>query len=217
MQVLLLSDIHGDTDTLQRVLDRTHGNDLVLVLGDLTDMSVDDPVGRAREVVELLDEQGTFVKAVPGNMDGEDVLELLVGRRVNLHKDLFTLEDTDFVGFGGGRSPADTPFEPDDAERGKVLRQLLERTRADRRAVVSHEPPRGTTADRLPSGEHVGSPALRELVEDVDVDMVLSGHVHEGHGTDRIGDTLVVNPGAVQDGRYAIMTVEGDIDVELHG
>lgn len=218
MQVLLLSDIHGDIDALQRILNRAQGYDLILVLGDLTDMSIDDAVGRAREVVELLDEQGTFVKAIPGNMDDEDVLGMLIEHRVNLHKDLFTMEDTDFVGFGGGRSHVDTPFEPDDAERGEVLRQLLERTRSERRAVVSHEPPRDTATDRLSSGEHVGSQALRDLVEDVAVDVVLSGHIHEAQGTDRIGETLVVNPGPVTEGQYAVMTIDGEgIDVELHG
>lgn len=215
MQVLLLSDIHGDIDALERVLKREQGFDLVLVLGDLTDMKYDDAVGRAREIVELLDDQRTFVKAIPGNMDGEDVLRVLIENRVNLHKDMFTMEDTDFVGFGGGRSPAETPFEPEDAERGEVLRQLLERTKSERRAVLSHEPPRDTKIDRVSSGDHVGSRALRDIVEDVDVDLVLSGHVHEARGKDVVNGTLLVNPGAVTDGHHAVLDTEGEIDVEF--
>ncbi len=217
MRILVLSDIHGDVGTLKRIVDReTEPYDLILVLGDITDVSVDDYVDRAREVVEILDQQGTFVKAIPGNMDNENVLKLLIENRINLHKDMFTLKSFDFVGFGGGTTPFDTPFEPSDEERGQVLKTLLQRTSAPNRVIVSHHPPKNTLIDRTSDGEQVGSESLRNIVETENVQMVLSGHIHEAAGEDQLGDTVMVNPGAVQDGRYALLDVsDGEVAVEL--
>jgi Icc-related predicted phosphoesterase len=219
MRVLTLSDIHGDIDNLERILDRERETayDLILVLGDITDIEHDDYVERARAIIELLDDQGTFVKAIPGNMDDERILELLINNRVNLHKDLFTMEHYDFIGFGGGSTPFDTPFEPDDAERGQVLRTLLQRTASPYRAIVSHHPPQDTLIDRTADGDQVGSPALRELIENEDVRIVFSGHIHEAAGKDRLGDTVMVNPGPVTEGKYAVVDMADDITVEFNG
>lgn len=218
MRILALSDIHGATDELEAVLRREQDYDLVLVAGDITDQGLDDPDGVAEGVLGMLDEQGTFVKAVPGNMDDDAVLKLLIGSRMNLHKDIFSMADLDFVGFGGGRTPGgNTAFEPDDGERGDVLRQLLERTTADRRVIVSHEPPANTRVAQTGGGADGGSAALRDLLQREEVALTVCGHIHEAHGEDRVGGTRVVNPGPVKQGRYATIDMEDGIDVELHG
>lgn len=235
MRVLTLSDIHGDIDNLERILNRESEYDLILVLGDITDTSHDDYVERARDILTLLDQQGTFVKAIPGNMDNEDVLELLIQNRVNLHKDIFSMGNYDFVGFGGsmkseisldranassspsGSTPFNTPFEPDDAERGNVLSTLLQRTASPNRAVVSHHPPKNTLIDRTADGDQVGSDALRELIETEDIRIVFSGHIHEAAGEDRLGDTVMVNPGPVTNGKYAMVDMGEEIHVDLRG
>ncbi|MFB6294495.1 MAG: metallophosphoesterase, partial [Candidatus Nanohaloarchaea archaeon] len=200
MKVLALSDIHGAVDTVESILSKEQGYDLVLVAGDITDTSEDDYLGTAAEIVELLNDAAPMVKAVPGNMDDDSVLELLIDNRVNLHKNLFSMGEYEFAGFGGGRTPFDTPFEPEDAERGSVLQQLLERTTADHTAIVSHEPPYGTAADVTSDGDHVGSEALRELIGDADIELVLCGHIHEARTVDEVDGTTVVNPGPVQQG-----------------
>lgn len=217
MRVLALSDIHGDIDELERILREAADYELILVLGDITDTGVDDYVGRARAILDLLDEQGVMVKAIPGNMDDERVLELLMEYRFNLHKDMISMADMDFVGFGGGSTPFDTPFEPDDEERGQVLATLLERTAAPRRAIVSHQPPHNTRIDRTSDGTQAGSKALRQLIEDEEIALVLSGHIHEAAGADRYNGTVMVNPGPVQEGQYALIDIGEEIEVELRG
>ncbi len=237
MKILALSDIHGAVDNVRSILAREEDYDLVLVAGDITDIGLDDYTGTAREIVELLGAEAGFVKAVPGNMDNESVLELLIGNRVNLHRDLFSMGEYEFVGFGGSTkseisldranassSPSgqtapgvETPFEPADEERGAVLEQLLERTKAGNRAVVSHAPPHGTAADHTSSGDHVGSASLRKLIADEDIEFVLCGHIHESRTVDEVDGTVVVNPGPVKDGMYAVMEIGDGIGVELRG
>lgn len=217
MRVLALSDIHGDVDSLERILNREDDYHLILVLGDITDVSHDDYVDRARRIIELLDDQGKFVKAIPGNMDDEEILRLLIENRVNLHKDIFSLGDFDFVGFGGGSTPFNTPFEPDDAERGKVISTLLERTGSPYHAIVSHHPPKNTRIDRTADGDQVGSEELRRIIENEDIRLVLSGHIHEAAGEDKLGDTVMVNPGPVNEGKYALLELGEEIHVEFRG
>lgn len=210
MRILACSDIHGDTENLEQILRRDHEADLILVLGDITDAGIDDYLERVGEVLDVLEEHGTFIKAVPGNMDDEAVLKELIERRINLHKQVFSMETADFVGFGGGDTPFDTPFEPDDGEREEVIRTLLGRTKADHRIVVSHMPPRGTSIDLTADEDHVGSPGLRRIIDEEDVNLVLSGHIHEARGVDRVGDTVCINPGPVNEGNYAIVEVDED-------
>jgi Icc-related predicted phosphoesterase len=66
--------------------------------------------------------------------------------------------------------------------------------------LVSHSPPRDTCCDTLQSGSHVGSRAIRTFVEAHQPPLVLSGHIHDaprvsGSHRDRVGRTIVVNPG----------------------
>lgn len=66
--------------------------------------------------------------------------------------------------------------------------------------LVTHCPPYLTHLDRMMLGKHVGSQAVREFVEVTQPALSLHGHIHEsprmtGHFSDRIGDTVCVNPG----------------------
>jgi uncharacterized protein len=73
--------------------------------------------------------------------------------------------------------------------------------RAGEEAIyVLHSPPRDTHCDMIGARAHVGSRAVRALVERVQPPLVLSGHIHEsprvsGRYRDRVGRTVVVNPG----------------------
>jgi uncharacterized protein len=58
--------------------------------------------------------------------------------------------------------------------------------------LVVHEPPRGIL-DAVPSGQHIGSPRVRDLVDRLHPRVLLCGHVHESPGVERHGNTLVVN------------------------
>ena len=58
--------------------------------------------------------------------------------------------------------------------------------------LVVHEPPQGIL-DEVPSGRHIGSTRVRDLVDRLHPRVVLCGHVHESPGMERHGNTLVVN------------------------
>jgi len=77
--------------------------------------------------------------------------------------------------------------------------------------LVTHVPPYGTQIDLAPAldkdlryvtkggqlvFEHVGSTAVRKIIEKYQPLIGLHGHIHESKGFDRIGRTIVINPGS---------------------
>ncbi len=215
MRLLLLTDIHGDTEKLEKILSREEFNG-ILCAGDLSDASeFDDYESSLNEVLTMMEESSGLVKAVPGNMDPEEKsVRALIDRKMNIHKKIASFEEFDAVGFGGGLTPFGTPFEPEGKDIRDSLKVLHGRMSSGLKAAVIHQPPKDTDLD-IADGDHVGSEEVRELLEDKDFDFLLTGHIHESFGTDNIGDTLMVNPGPVMEGRYGILDVEDDFKVEL--
>ncbi len=210
MRVLLLTDIHGDTEKLERILE-TEEYDTVLCAGDLSDANkFEDYSSRLQEILETFDRQGKMVKAVPGNMDSEETcVRSLIDYRMNIHKKIASFEEFDVVGFGGGKTPFGTPFEPEGSEIKRVLEQLYSRMRADRRFAVIHQPPADTELD-IVDGNHVGSDEVRKLIEERDFALVLTGHIHESRGRDSLNGAEVINPGPVLEGYYAVADIDGE-------
>lgn len=215
MRLLLLTDIHGDTEKLETILSREEF-DGILCAGDLSDASeFEDYQSRLEEVLTLMEESSGLVKAVPGNMDPEEkCVRSLIDRKMNIHKKIASFEKFDVVGFGGGLTPFGTPFEPSGEDIRDSLKVLHGRMSSGLKAAVIHQPPKDTDLD-IADGDHVGSEEVRELLENTNFNFLLTGHIHESSGIDNIGDTLMVNPGPVMEGHYGILNVEDDFEVEL--
>jgi Icc-related predicted phosphoesterase len=77
-------------------------------------------------------------------------------------------------------------------ERGESLRKVWARIPEDTDVLVTHGPPHGIL-DRTTRGEPVGCEDLRARVEELRTPLHLFGHIHEGYGTERRGQTLFVN------------------------
>lgn len=215
MRLLLLTDIHGDVEKLEKIVDKEK-YEAVLCAGDLSDASeFDDYEAQLGEVLDVFEQQGKMTKAVPGNMDPEEkCVRELIQRRMNIHKKIASFEDFEAVGFGGGITPFGTPFEPEGSKIKNAVETLYSRMKSDRRFGVIHQPPADTTLD-VADGEHVGSVEVRELIEEKDFELVLTGHIHESRGRQVIEDTLVVNPGPVMEGYYAVVDTDGGLEVEM--
>jgi hypothetical protein len=57
---------------------------------------------------------------------------------------------------------------------------------------------------------------VRAFIETYRPDVAVVGHIHEGRGVDRIGDTLVLNAGALRDGGYVLVEHDdGGLRAEL--
>ncbi|HDR53701.1 MAG TPA: YfcE family phosphodiesterase [archaeon] len=200
MKLLIFADIHGDLDKLYRTISQLDEKpDAVLVAGDFTPFG---PASIVPDELKLLKQASPHVLAVPGNEDPDDVRKQM--KDVNIHGKSVRLQDVDVIGFEGA-TWVDTDvgsmmsYEPVHEHFKNPGRRKL---------LLTHVPPFDTKVDRLWTGRHVGSPFLRSMVEEYQPDLVVSGHIHEARGVDRIGKTVVLNPGALADGYSAEVNME---------
>ncbi len=61
----------------------------------------------------------------------------------------------------------------------KDLNRLFELAGTGKIILVSHAPPKNTNLDIISTNEHVGSDAIRKIIEERQPYVVLSGHIHE--------------------------------------
>ncbi len=74
---------------------------------------------------------------------------------------------------------------------------------------VFHTPPRRDPVD-LDRGRHVGQHVVDELIKTYRPRYAVVGMARDGQGTVTIGTTLVINPGPLHDGYYAILDTYTD-------
>ena len=209
MQILFVTDIHANHEYLELLIQQVETADLVLVGGDLTDFG---DARRAAAVLAPLRRAFPRVLAVPGNVDQPSAAELLVQEGVSLHGRGVVLEESGLGVFGVGGSnqtPFRTPLEFSEESLATLLGQGFQEVReAELRILVSHVPPSDTACDRIVTGKHVGSTAVREFLAGNDLDLCLTGHIHESVGLDEVGGVQVCNPGSFASGRYAVIQLD---------
>ncbi|BAM70968.1 phosphoesterase [Methanothermobacter sp. CaT2] len=210
MKILAVSDLHGSNiPELHRFI-MDNRVDLIVVAGDITHF------GPAELVEELLNDLASHnipVVAVPGNCDPHGaVTKIENSKAVNIHGRSINIKDIAICGLGGSNpTPFNTPLELEEDEIKAELDDLMEKSgEGDVLILVTHAPPHGTSLDRIPSGDNVGSRGVRDVIERHQPCLNICGHIHESPGVDRIGETIVVNPGQLSDGRAALIEIEDD-------
>lgn len=180
--------------------------DVILIAGDITHFSGAEEAERVLSPLLTLE---IPLLAVMGNCDGRDVLDFLEERGVSVHDKRVEIKGVGVVGFGGSNiTPFSTIWEFSD----DVIYSSLIRNYRQGDIVLTHAPPYGTKLDKTHSGIHAGSMGLRKFIEEKQPKLCICGHIHEGRGVEKIGNTIVVNPGPLARGYYAV--IEGD-SVEL--
>lgn len=211
---VVLGDVHGDVSQISRIPELANA-DGVIITGDLTKLG---GIAQARSVIEAVQALNPVVLAQIGNMDGPEVNDWLEKQGINLHRKVRELSpDVAIMGVGGSTfTPFGTPSEFPEARFAEWLDSLAKRAHAHKIIVlVTHNPPHDTVCDRTGSGDHVGSRAVREFIEEHQPDVCLCGHIHESRGEQLIGRTMVVNPGVFAAGGYALLRLTDRIGVSL--
>jgi uncharacterized protein len=216
MRIAYVVDVHDAFEAVPHAVAEIGPVDVLVVGGDITTFGTPDDAQRA---IELWRPLAPRLLAVAGNMDSPAIDERLVELGVSLDGRGVTIGDLGIAGVSAAPlSPLNTPHELPDDEFARRAATGLDEVRDCRvRILCPHAPPYGTACDRLRSGEHVGSPALRALVEREQPDVVFCGHIHESRGEDTIGVSRIVNPGPVASGHYALVDVGGTVSVMLDG
>ena len=226
MKILAVSDIHGRRSNVQKLVERIQEDppELIVIAGDLSNGSMKEAVN----VLEIFRRSSIKTVFVPGNMDPPELVsyEDDTNTVINIHLKTVEINGIVVAGVGGSNiTPFNTYIEFSESEIKKMLEEvvggIVEKSR--RLIMVTHAPPYGTAVDRVFTGLHVGSRSLREFVEAEQPLALVSGHIHEARGIDKLGSTLIINPGPLFRGYYAVVYVDEDKDdvhaelYRLHG
>jgi uncharacterized protein len=214
MKIAYVVDVHDRFDAVPRVLGEIGDVDALVVGGDITTFGTPD---EAEQAIALWRPLAPRLLAVAGNMDSPAIDERLVELGVSCAGRGVAVGEIGIAGVSAAPvSTLQTPYERPDDELARDAQVGLDAVKECRvRILCPHAPPHGTACDRLRSGEHVGSPALRVLVEREQPDAVLCGHIHESRALDRLGSAVVANPGPVTAGHYALVEIGDTVTVSL--
>ena len=218
MKIIAFGDIHMATD-VARSIPGIKEADLILLNGDLTNY------GGTQETRSVLDDIMRInpnVLAQFGNLDSGKVNEYLEKLAINLHGQARLVQgEVCLIGVGGSNfTPFHTPSEFPEKEllhladnafrQGQdfiALAQPLHKRKIPQ-ILISHVPPLNTAVDKLHNGKHVGSKAIRSIIEQYQPDLCIAGHIHEAKGHDMIGKTPVYNHGMLRQGGWIHIDIQ---------
>jgi len=214
MKLLVISDLHAHNDVLDKMDDQFKAADAVVFAGDFAECFKPE-TGKA--ALEKLCSKHESIFAVLGNCDNEDFMEELDNQDVCVEKALVFHEGLAFAGSGGGtKFTGKTEFEREEDEclaDFNIVENSVEQT-GDKSLwnsliLVSHNPPVADKIDSFDGVHHAGSQKFTDFIKENQPLAVVCGHIHEGTGIEKIGETVVINPGSLgEKGSYVWLEVE---------
>jgi Icc-related predicted phosphoesterase len=188
-RLLIFSDIHNDRQALQSLM--SIDADYYFAAGDL--------VSWARgldKMAEVMQRCADRVYVLPGNHESERDIADFCERYgfVNFHGGTLDIAGTHVAGLGYSTpTPFDTPGEYSEEEMATRLEKFATWAPS---VLICHAPPLDTDLDRIRTGLHAGSRAVREFIEKHQPAHFFCGHIHEAEGAViRMGATRAQNVG----------------------
>lgn len=215
IKLLQFTDLHNSYDFIELLHEKIRLADGVIISGDLTTFG---PVKNAMNVLESLKSINTNLMVIPGNCDTPEVKAYLQESGFSIDRQVMPFKGYQVAGLGGSLAcPTLTPNQyTEETFQDDLMNMKAIADPSEPFILVSHQPPYQTRSDQVSPEFHVGSKTIRAFIEKDQPLICLCGHIHEGIGKDRIGDTLIVNPGPAASGHYAEIHLEGEgVSVEL--
>jgi hypothetical protein len=212
MRIVGITDIHGRTSAFDQTAATIRSADLVLVSGDITHFGGGK---EAAHIIQRLRELNPRVYGVSGNCDQQEVSRYLDEHGLSLEGACVRESGVVLAGAGGSlAAPMGTPNEFSEQEFERILEGVAGCIDGSAPWIlVIHQPPLDTANDLVGSGLHVGSTTVRSFIERYTPAVCMCGHIHEGVGIDRIGDTYILNPGPFRHGSLSLVEFDRG---ELH-
>ena len=155
------------------------------------------------------------IYVIPGNMDApktryQTALEKAMGKYSNIysiHKNHAKYAEFTITGFGGEITESEKEdFFVARYDKNDVIEGLY---KSPRNIYATHSPPVCNKVD-LDKTVHKGCSVLNDVLESLRPLAHFCGHAHNGRGTEKIGKTIIINPGAFKNGNFAIVDIDPD-------
>ena len=190
MRILHVSDIHCSYAYVRRIVEKVKefDVDVIAITGDFE---------CNHNLVEYFLESGVRVFAISGNMDDHYIVRLLRDLGISVESRYVEFNGYVFMGISGVEVYTSL----------SKVKEFLSRF-GSRSIVLSHHPPRASRIDISWSGVHAGLPDFTTLIRRFKPRLWLCGHIHEGRGYEVMDDTIIVNPGPLAFGYYALIDLD---------
>jgi Icc-related predicted phosphoesterase len=171
-------------------------------------------------LLEKVDTKNVITIVMPGNDDEQYIDETIKGyvdRSI-----IYPLDKTVPLPYGlelvshefVNPTPWKTPREADEDKLYKIVEEKIKRSNVKNYSKTIfnfHCPPFNTNLDLAPKLDknmkivyiggkpmmiHVGSTSIRKLIEKYQPLLGLHGHIHESYASDKIGNSVIINPGS---------------------
>jgi len=200
VNLLLIGDVHNQRIHLEKIIrDRKleccpslEQVDLALCTGDF-------------ETIEALEDLKSQLKIpfymVHGNHDGLDIEY----HETNLHVKEVNTGRIILRGLGG--IPPDFFTCSATWESEEEMYEMWPFITSRGGILLTHVPPFGML-DGTPDGNNYGSRTVRRIMEELQPDFLVCGHVHQSFGKESINGTTVINCGSIQDNPLQILNMD---------
>ncbi len=218
MKILVISDLHAHNEVLDKMDDLFGQADAVIFGGDFAECFKPET---GKSALDALCTKHDTIFAVLGNCDNELFLEDIEEKDISVEKSLVFHEGLAFAGSGGGtKFTGKTEFEREEDEIMSdfdiVLNSIKETGDSSlwkSLILVSHNPPVCEKLDSFDGEHHAGSQKFTDFIKENQPLAVVCGHIHEGTGIGKIGNTVVINPGSLGEKEtYVWLEVEKEGD-----
>lgn len=207
MKFLVISDLHGNLEVLDKMDEIFKQADGVIFAGDFAKFGNEET---GLPALEKLCSRHDTIFSVIGNCDNPSFIEEIEKRDISVEKQLVMYESLAFAGSGGGsKFTGTTPNEKSEEELMADFKIITEQGEQEwnNLIAVSHNPPKNTDCDKISGGVHVGSELFTQFIEQYKPLAVVTGHIHESAGICKVGVTTVINPGPLLEEKYAWLEV----------
>ncbi|MFH1064858.1 MAG: metallophosphoesterase [Candidatus Woesearchaeota archaeon] len=190
MKLLAFVDLHGSLSMIKKIASTVKKEDVdcIICAGDVTIFG-----DSMKQLVRKLDGIGPTVFMLHGNHEDRISLKRACENTKNvkfMHKAVFETDEYVIMAYGGGG------FSTKDAEFEKWTKEAMKTIGKDKKIIlVTHAPPYGTKLDLI-LDQPAGNKSIRAFIEKEKPVLAISGHLHENsYVKDKIGKTIIVNPG----------------------
>ena len=165
MKFLVISDLHGNLENLNKLDSQFKEADAVLFGGDFAKFN---EIETGLPALEALCKKHDVIFSVIGNCDSPEFIAETEARDISVEKQLVMHEGLAFAGSGGGSYfTGTTPNEKQDEELLADFKIITDQGPAEWNNLIAimHNPPKDTECDKIANGVHVGSPLLKKFIE----------------------------------------------------
>lgn len=197
MKLLVFTDLHSDLKTFEKIAlkVRKENLDAIVCAGDFTAFS-----SLTKTMINKFESLKKPFFLIHGNHESQEEVEVLTKNLKfvkNVHLKASTFNSAMFIGSGGeGFTRENEDLNEAEKKLSSYIHNARQKGKNYKFIFLTHQPPYKTKLDFLPWAGYVGSKSARRFIDKNHPDLCVTGHLHETFGkTDKIGKTLIINPG----------------------